>query len=194
MTSLIGDKMRIVILDGKRLGIVIIISGLMCILFGFGMTFDDNIRATAFIESNMGTLKQYYIDKYNINYKLPLSWKTNLNETLKGIVMYENDFVSDDSSIKGFVQLLNCSDLNEGINKSILFSQVKNYKITKIIVNNMDGYEVNYILKKDSVTFNCIEYFIKDKEKILRFSFYITNNKNENMYNILNAIVNTASS
>ena len=194
MTSLIGDKMRMVILDGKRLGIVMIISGLMCILFGFGMTFGDNIRATAFIESNMGTLKQYYIDKYNINYKLPLSWKTNLNENLKGIVIYENDFESEDSSIKGFIQLLNCNDLNEGIDKSIIFSPVGNYKITKIIVNNMDGYEVNYILKKDGVSFNCIEYFIKDKEKVLRFSFYITNNNNENMYNILNAIVNTASS
>lgn len=49
--------MKFILVDGKKLGAIIIVVGLMLVLFGIGNNFNDKIRSTAYIQSNFGTAK-----------------------------------------------------------------------------------------------------------------------------------------
>ena len=67
------------------------------------------------------------------------------------------------------------------------------YNITPIKVKKYNGYLVNYnILTSQNVYFKSYEYFIKDKDKFFRFSFFVrSENFKDNMTSIFKIIVET---
>lgn len=189
--------MKFLVLDGRKLGVVIVAMGLMIVLFGLGVNLDNRIRATAFIQSNMGELKKYYIQPYKISYKLPLKWKTEEQKFNNSEIVYHNNFKTSDSSIHGYVEVWNIKNSLKGfLDKSKAISEAQNevsdYKISDIAINNRKGYLVNYKLQSGNQLFSAYEYFIEEDNNFVRFAFYIETDKLEkNTAEVFKAIVET---
>ena len=190
--------MRFVVIDGKKLGLVIIVCGLMVVLFAAGLQFDSRIRSTAFIQSNLGELKSYASKEQNFTYKLPVKWTTVEQNFSGGEILYHNDFKSDDEHIHGFVEVWdNAGDLKTFLINSGEISkkqnEIRNYKIENIKINNKEGFDVTYdTVMPDDVVYKAYEYFIKDTNKFIRFSYYVKERDfKNNMPTIFKTIVQT---
>ncbi|KOF57175.1 MULTISPECIES: PsbP-related protein [Clostridium] len=190
--------MKFVIINGRKLGGIVIVVGLMLVLFGVGSNLSSRIRSTAYIQSNMGQLKKYSVNSLNINYMLPAKWKTNIEKFGGNEILYHNDFRASDNSVWGFVEVWNKSqDLKTFLNTSKEVSEKQNnieqYTINEISVKNEKGYIIEYtLINKENKRFKAIEYFIEHDNKFIRFSFY-TNSKGytTNMKSVFKAIVET---
>lgn len=189
--------MRFVVLDGRKLGVIIVVLGLMVVIFGLGINLNTNIRATAFIESSMGTLKKYSVSGYNVSYRLPSKWKTNLASSNKSEVIYHNNFNSEDQYIYGFVEMSSLEgNLKLFLDKSKIFEgndkKVESYNLVPIKINNFEGYEITYKFENNNKTYNAYEYFVKTNTLFVRFSFYVnTKNEDEGIPSVFKAIVDT---
>lgn len=189
--------MKLLVLDGKKLGVVIVAMGLMIVLFGIGMNLNNRIRSTAFIQNNMGTLNEYKISGYNIKYKLPSSWTAKEQKFSGSEIIYHNDYKSEDNVIHGFVEVWKLNEsLKEFLDKSKITSQTQNevldYNIENIKVNNRDGYLITYKMQSGNKLYDAFEYFIKNDDVFIRFSFYVDGSKkNTNTSDVFRAIVET---
>lgn len=190
--------MKIVIINGRKFGGIVIVVGLMFVLFGVGSNLSSRIRSTAYIQSNMGQLKKYTVENLNINYMLPAKWTTNVEKFGGNEILYHNDFRTTDNSIWGFVEVWNKKqDLKTFLSTSKEVSEKQNnieqYAISPISVKNDKGYIIEYTLtNRKNKKFKAIEYFIEHDNKFIRFSFY-TDSKNytPNMKSVFKAIVET---
>jgi hypothetical protein len=190
--------MKLIILNRKRLGVTVIIIGLMMVLFGLESKFDGRLKYVALMQSNINSLKNYEIPEVKFSYKLPSNWKTKQQSFAGGEVIYHNEFTSEDATIHGFVQVWSIKEdlksfLDKSLNQSQLYAEYINYNITPLVVKKHDGYMMTYIMKtsKDA-SYKGYEYFIKDKDKFIRFSFYVRDiNFKETMPTIFKTIVDT---
>lgn len=191
--------MKLLVLDGKKLGVVVVAMGLMIILFGLGVNLDNRIRATAFIQSNMGELKKYRIEGYKISYKLPLKWSTKEQKFANSEIVYHNNFEALDSGVHGYIEVWTLKDsLKDFLDKSKVVSEnqneVSDYKISSIAINNKSGYLVTYKIQSANQLFSAYEYFVVENGNFVRFSFYVAKDKfEENMPLVFKAIVETLS-
>lgn len=190
--------MKFIVINGRKLGVVVIMIGLMIVLIGLGIRFDDKLKYTALIHENISELKEYSIPNTNINYKLPEKWSTNVEKFKGGEIVYHNNFISEDFKIYGFIQFWDYKkDLKQFLDESKDISDKENinkdYKIKEIKVNEYDGYLVTYTtVDKQKEEYVAYEYFIKDKEKFIRFSFFVRkDNFKANMPFIFKGLVNT---
>lgn len=190
--------MKVIVLNRKRLGVTIIIIGLMLILFGLEKNFDGRLKYVALMQSNINSLKQYEgLDK-TFNYKLPSQWTTKEEKYEGNEVIYNNTFLSEDAVIHGMVQVWNINEeLKTFLDKSKVLSEKytsnENYKASPITINKHEGYLVTYTSKtKSGNVYKAYEYFIKDKNKFMRFSFFVRDeNFKESMPTIFKTIVET---
>lgn len=189
--------MKLLVFDGKKLGVVIVTMGLMIVLFGIGMNLNNRIRSTAFIQNNMGTLNEYKVSGYNIKYRLPSKWIVKEQKFNGSEIIYHNDYKSEDNIIHGFVEVWKLNEsLKEFLDKSKVSSETQNeilqYKITDIKVNNKDGYLITYKMQSGSKVYDAFEYFINNGDVFVRFSFYADDSKlNANISDVFKAIVET---
>lgn len=190
--------MRVIILNKKRLGVSIIIIGLMIIMFSIQNGFKDKMKLTTLMQSNINSLKEYTALKGELTYKLPSEWTTTERSFGGGEIIYHNDFESKDLKIHGFVEVWNMKeDLNEFLKKSEEISKkqniISNYKLKPISINNKEWSLVEYVIQNsESLKFKSYEYFIKNNDKVFRFSFFVRDeNFKENMPAIFKAIVQT---
>ncbi|SMC26451.1 hypothetical protein SAMN02745134_02843 [Clostridium acidisoli DSM 12555] len=189
--------MQVLIIDRKKLGVIFVVMGLMIFIFCIGIKLDGRIRATAFIQNNLGELKEYKIEEYNTTYKLPSKWETNIESFPGNEITYHNNFKSENDGINGFVQVWNYrGSLKEFLDMSKKNSErenkVKNFNIYNILINNKDAYLVKYKMNAHGNVFYAYEYFIKQDNVFIRFAFYIREDKtNANMPSVFKAIVET---
>lgn len=189
--------MKIFIVDRKKMGVIFVVMGLMVVLFSVGISLESRIRTTAFIQNNLGALKEYYSSEHKIAYKLPAKWTTSLENFTGGEILYHNNFNSQDNSIHGYVQIWNLqNDLKSFLQNSKVMSEIQNsaenFKISDISINNNKGYLVTYKTKAADKTYNAFEYFIKYDNIFVRFSFYVESDKlNSSMPAVFKAIVET---
>jgi hypothetical protein len=191
--------MKVIVLNRKRLGVTIIIIGLMLILFGLEKNFDGRLKYVALMQSNINSLKLYEgLDK-TFSYKLPSQWTTKEEKYEGNEVIYHNSFLSEDAVIHGMVQVWNINeDLKTFLDKSKALSEkytaAQNYKANPITINKHEGYLVTYTTKTQGENvYRAYEYFIKDKNKFVRFSFFVREeNFKENMPIIFKTIVETS--
>ncbi|NMM61608.1 hypothetical protein HBE96_02640 [Clostridium sp. P21] len=190
--------MKVIIINRKRLGVTIIIIGLMLILFGLEKNFDDRLKFTALIQNNINSLTQYEALDKKFTYKLPSEWITKEQKFSGNEIVYHNDFNSKDLKIHGFVEVWNLNtDLKNFLEESKKISSeqnlYKNYDIKPVQINNKDGYLVNYtIITSNNKYYKGYEYFIKNKSKFFRFSFFVReDNFKESMPTIFKTIVKT---
>lgn len=190
--------MKFVIINGRKLGGIVIVVGLMLVLFGVGSSLGGKIRSTAYIQSNMGQLKKYSVDNLNISYMLPAKWTTSVENFGGNEILYHNDFRTEDNSIWGFIEVWNKKqDLKTFLNVSKEVSEKQNsieqYTINEISIKNRKGYMIEYTLtNKENKKYKAIEYFLDHDNKFIRFSFY-TNSESytPNMRSVFKAIVET---
>lgn len=190
--------MKLIILNRKRLGVTVIIIGLMMVLFGLESKFDGRLKYVALMQSNINSLKNYEIPEVKFSYKLPSNWKTKQQSFAGGEVIYHNEFTSEDATIHGFVQVWSIKEdlksfLDKSQNQSQQYAEYINYNITPLVVKKHDGYMMTYIMKTSKeASYKGYEYFIKDKDKFIRFSFYVRDiNFKETMPTIFKTIVDT---
>ena len=188
--------MRVIILNKKRIGVTLIIIGLMAVLLGIEISLDSRLKLAMLVQNNISSLKTYKGE--NFTYKLPSTWTTNQKSFGVKEISYHNEFASNDGVINGIIEEWDISeDLKSFLDKSkeisIKGNVVKNYNISPIKVNNYEGYLVSYtIMTSNNLYFRCYEYFIKDGDKFFRFSFFVRDeNYKDNMTAIFKVIVET---
>lgn len=190
--------MRMLIIDGKKMGITIMILGLMLIMFGISAQISGGLRYVALIQNDMTSLKTYYALDDKISYKMPSDWRNETEKFDVGGILYHSNFYSKDGKISGSIEVFgNTQDLDGFLirNKEIFEKNntLKNYNVKKIKINNKESYIITYELKnKDNINHKCTEYYIRNNDGFIRDSFFvIDSNFKENMPTIFRAIVET---
>lgn len=190
--------MKVIILNRKRLGVTIIIIGLMLILFGVESKFDSVIKQTALMQNNIYSLKEYEALNKTLRYKLPSDWTTTMQDFGGNEIVYHNNFQSADGKVHGFVEVWNINeDLKSFLEKSKEVSEaqniIKKYSMVPVNINGKSGYEVQYtMITRNNIPYNGYEYFINYNNKFVRFSFFIRKaNLKENMATNFRTIVET---
>lgn len=192
------EGMRLIIVNKKRLGVTIIIVGLMITMFGIQSIFKDSIKLTSLMQSNIHSLKEYSALNGKVTYKLPYDWISEKRDFGGEEIIYHNDFQAKDFKVYGFVEVWNLNqDLKTFIERSKDISVKQNiiegYKLSNVKINDKDAYYIEYsLINSQNIKYKAFEYFIPDNNKFIRFSFFTReDNFKENMPTIFKAIVET---
>lgn len=173
--------MRVIFINRKKVGIVIIIMGLMITLLGISKGFDKQLKTTILVEHNINLLNDYVALNGKVSYKLPEGWTTKEKKFSGGEIIYHNEFQSSDAVIHGFVEVWTSrQDLKAFLDNSKKISEeqnaIKNYKLDSIIINGKKTYLVQYLINiTDNNWYKVYEYFIDDGKQFYRFSFFTRN-------------------
>lgn len=190
--------MKIIVINRKRLGVTVIIIGLMMILFGVESKFDSRLKQTALMHSNLNSLKTYEgLDKA-FAYQLPDQWSTSQQVFGGNEILYHNDFISEDQKIYGFVQVWNLKGdlrafIESGRQHPYKPDQLIGYSVKPEKINKHDGYHVEYTVRdRYGNNHKVNEYYVGKAEKVFRFSFSVREpNFKENMPAVFKAIAST---
>lgn len=190
--------MKVILINKRRLGVSIIIIGLMFTMFGMQKFFKDEINYTSLMQNNINSLKEYVIMKGEATYHLPEEWVTKEERFPGEEVIYHNNFQSKDLKIHGFVQVWNLKeDLINFLKKSEKVSKEQNtildYKLQPIKIGKDEWYFIEYIIENSyGVKYKSYEYFKKNDDKLIRFSFFVLeDNFKENMPTVFKTIIQT---
>ncbi|MCJ7690551.1 MAG: hypothetical protein MUO60_14705 [Clostridiaceae bacterium] len=171
----------IIFINRRKLGIIVILLGLMITLMGISKQFDDKLKTTILVENNINLLDNYEALNRKISYKLPEGWTTKEKKFPGGEIIYHNDFQSSDAVIHGFVEVWKKKQgLKIFLDKSKKISGeqnvIRNYKIDSIMINGKRTYLVQYLINvTDNNWYKAYEYFIDDEGEFYRFSFFTRN-------------------
>lgn len=185
--------------DRIKLGIMILIIGLVLVLIAFENGFKERIKLAVLPQNNITSLKKFEAVNGRITYKLPSEWSTTTQKFPGNEIIYHNDFISQDSKIHGFVQVWNGSfDAKTFIEKSknAAFKEdtFYGYDVSNTKINNKNAYLVKYSVKsKDYGEYAAREYYIDfDNNKFFRIAFYVRKvNYTQNMDSVFEAIAST---
>lgn len=182
-------------MNKKQLSITLTLIFLMTLLFIGKNIFSENIERAVLENYNIGELSSYSALEGVINYTLPDTWEAQEQQYPGNYIIYNNNFVSDDMSILGYIQIINYSkDLEELIDKdkqSIDFDKSNYY--TKEI-EDVDGEKVYKVVYKEQgdegrVYLNMIYYKRLDENRVLKVLFSSLEDKfkesNDTIYNII---------
>ncbi len=190
--------MKVIILNRKRIGVTLIIIGLMVILFASEKIFDERLKHTTLINSDIENLKTYSALEGRIIYRLPENWESHTKDFHSKEILYHNDFNSEDMKISGFIQVWNYKqELKEFLEKSKEISlkenKVENYKMEPIKISGHEGYVINYkMTTSPGIKYVAYEYFLRNKDEFIRFSFFVKEEYyKENMTVIFESLVST---
>ncbi|WP_435791159.1 hypothetical protein [Clostridium sp.] len=170
--------MKIIFINRRKVGIIVILLGLMITLVGISKQFDDKLKTTILVENNINLLDDYTGLNGKISYKLPEGWTTREKKFPGGEIIYHNDFQSSDALIHGFVEVWNSKeDLKIFLENSKKISQeqnvIKNYKMDSVIINGKKTYLVHYLINvTNNNWYKAYEYFIADNGQFYRISFF----------------------
>lgn len=190
--------MKVLFINKRKLGVTIIIIGLMTILFGLEKNFDVKLKFTALMQNDIKSLTQYSGLKNRLKYKLPSNWDCRVQDIFGDEIVYHSNFKSADGKINGFVQVWNLKgNLKIFLQNSRSISEKQNlyksYNMSRININGRNGYLVEYIITKEiGDSYRGIEYFIEEGKQFCRFSFFVKDmDFKENMPTIFETIVKT---
>ncbi len=190
--------MKVLFINKRKLGVTIIIIGLMTILFGLEKNFDVKLKFTALMQNDIKSLTQYSGLKNRLKYKLPSNWDCIVQDIFGDEIVYHSNFKSADGKINGFVQVWNLKgNLKIFLQNSRSISEKQNlyksYNMSRININGRNGYLVEYIITKEiGDSYRGIEYFIEEGKQFCRFSFFVKDmDCKENMPTIFETIVKT---
>lgn len=190
--------MRLIVINKKRLGVTIIIVGLMIVLLGFEARFEQKLKLAALVQSNISSLRLYSVLDNSFTYKLPSTWISTVRDLGSKEILYHSDFNSNDNKVHGIIEVWNFKqDLKSFLDSSREISSqqnvIRNYNLANIKINDRPGYLVTYEIKTgDNIFYKAYEYFLKEDGKFVRFSFFVkTSDFNESMPNIFKIITET---
>lgn len=190
--------MKLLIIDRKKLGIVIIMIGLMIVMLAAFDNLGEKLKSAVLLQNDIKALKNYEFKNENFSYQLPSNWQTKEQKFEGGEIIYHNDFKSDDSNIQGFVEVWNTkNDLKKFIEDSkavaLQNGKFKYFNVQPITFNGREGYLINYnMLTPGNKYYIAYEYFFRGKNRFYRISFFVNEkNYNEGMSALFKTIAET---
>ncbi len=191
--KLVDDNMR-------KLGLAIILAGLMIVILGFGKYFEESLKIATLTQNSMIEFKQYDILDGKIKYKLPSGWLTTIEENEEDKNVYLNEFVSEDASTYGYIELLNSAEGVEAVvDKCIVDVEdmgIKDYKKEKVKIDDRELDCIQYNLKSSKENIKrTYEYYVPYDNYVVKITFIISDKKTrENTQVVFENIVKTFSS
>ncbi|MCY6370110.1 hypothetical protein [Clostridium ganghwense] len=189
--------MKIIVINKRKLQVIIVAIILMTVIFGTGQILEGHIKSVSFIQNNISSLKEYTALDGVLTYKLPSEWSSKTQSFPGNEIVYHNDFQSNDFVINGFVQVWNIkNDLKDFLIKSKEVSEkqniIRNYKMNDIKINNRKGYSIKYNMLVNNTSYTVYEYFLKNNNQFIRVSFFIkSENFKESFVALFESIVKT---
>lgn len=174
-------------INKKRLGIIIIIIGLIMILLGFESLFHKNIKNAVFVENDMGRLQEQIILDGDVAYSMPNDWIREEKEPEKNHILYHSDFTWNDYRIKGYIEVWQNNialDTFMTSTKSTALrnKEYKNYDSRKTKISSMDAYEVSYIQNDNEESYDTYEYYINGEDYVIKLIFLTPENVSNKSY------------
>ncbi|WP_446898249.1 PsbP-related protein [Clostridium sp. LBM24168] len=190
--------MQIVTINRKKLGITIILIGIMILILGFAKGFESRLKFTSLIQNDVNSLSEYTELNGRIKYKLPSEWQVRKQNMFGDEILCHTDFESKDDKIRGFFQVWKLNgDLKTFLKNSKIISDKQNlykyYSLKNIDLDKRKGYLLKYdITKSVGGSYIGEEYFIKNGDEFYRFSFFVKEEDfKENMSDIFKTVVKT---
>lgn len=171
--------MKLIIFDRKKIGIFIVIIGLMMALVGIERQFDEKLQTTSLLQNNIKSLKEYKILNNKIKYKLPEEWHTEEDQSLEGELLYNNVFFSRSAGIHGFIKVWNGGEnlinfIEENRINSETENKINNYEMFYKNYNERKAYKIRYkLIENNKSEYNVYEYYINCNNYIVEFAFFI---------------------
>ena len=190
--KLVDDNMR-------KLGLAIILAGLMIVILGFGRYFEESLKIATLTQNSIVEFKQYDILDGKIKYKLPSGWLATIKEDKNDKNIYLNEFVSEDASTYGAVEILNSTEGVEVIIdkciEDIKGMGIKDYKKEKVKIDNKEVDCIQYNLKSSEENIKkTYEYYVPYDNYVAKITFIISDKKTrENTQVVFENIVKTFS-
>lgn len=189
--------MRSIVINKKRLGVTLVLIGLIMVMFGAEIKVDKKIKMMALMNNQSSTLTKYDILDNKYSYRLPSDWTSNESNYVGNEMLYHRDFSSADKSLNGFVEVWNGSmALNTFVQRSKEYGVSNyiydNYQKVNTSINNNEAYVVTYTMASNNYAYNAYEYFIELEDKVLKFSFFVKKSQvKENTPVIFKTLVET---
>ncbi|MEG0308836.1 MAG: hypothetical protein RR636_12890 [Clostridium sp.] len=190
--------MKLVDDNMKKIGLAVILFGLMIVIVGFGKYFEESLKITTLTQNSMVEFNQYEILDGEIKYKLPIEWLTTVKENTDNNV-YLNEFVSGDANTYGSIEVVKSENGSEAIIdqyiKEITGLGINDFKRDKIKINDKSVEVVQYELRSSEKNVKkTYEYYIPLDNYMTKVTFIINDNKTkENTQSIFENIVKTFS-
>lgn len=189
--------MRSIVINKKRLGVTLVLIGLIMVMFGAEMKVDKRIKMMALMNNQSSALTKYDILDNKYSYKLPSDWTSNESNYVGNEMLYHRDFSSADKSLNGFVEVWNGSmALSTFVQRSKEYGISNyiydNYEKATTSINDNEAYVVTYTMASNNYAYNAYEYFMELDNKVLKFSFFIKKSQvKENTPVIFKTLVET---
>lgn len=176
--------------NNRKLGLAFILVGLMIVIVGFGKYFEESLKVATLTQNNILEFEEYEILNGEIKYKLPSEWiaTEKVNDDMND--SYVNEFISENASIYGSIELINGSNGVEYVLEECI-ADIKGMGINKferdsIKINELEVEVVEYDLKftNNSVK-RAYEYYIPYEEDMVKITFMISDEKTRENTNVV---------
>lgn len=189
--------MRVIFLRRKNIGMIAVIIGLIMILISFSEIFSHKIKEASLLFNNIEKLTNYKEANGRLKFSLPSDWAFMKDDIAGEEVLYSGSFYSNDSKIKGIVQLWKLNKniydfLKDSANISETQNKISDYSINDIKIGNRAFILVRYKIENvEGNTFLAYEYFLPKGNEFARMSFYINQKDYKEVYGgMFEALVN----
>lgn len=175
---------------GKKVGLALILVGLMMVIIGFGRYFEESLKVATLTQNNIISFKEYEIMGGEIKYKLPMNWICAEKVSKNSEDIYSSEFVSEDTNIYGSIEVVNgCNGVNEVMEQcladiedmGIIKYDRDSVKINKMIVETLE-YDIRFT---NNTIKHAYEYYIPYEENMIKVTFVISDEKTRENTNIV---------
>lgn len=174
----------------KKIGLALILVGLMMVIIGFGRYFEESLKVATLTQNNMVSFKKYEIIDGEISFKLPINWICSEKVSLNSNELYNAEFISEDRDIYGSIEVMNGSNGVEDVMEQCL-AEIKDMgiseydrdtvKINKRIVETLE-YDIKFT---NSSVKHAYEYYIPYEENMIKATFIISDEKTRENTNVV---------
>ncbi len=184
---------------GKKIGLALILVGLMMVIISFGKYFEESLKVATLTQNNMVSFEQYEILEGEIKYELPTNWISAEKVSRDSSEIYNNEFVSEDASIYGSIEVVNGSngvaEVMEQCIAEIKDMGVQTYDRDTVNINEMSVGTVEYDIRFTNNNIKHVyEYYIPYENNMIKVTFIISDEKaRENTNVVFENIVRTFS-
>lgn len=182
--------MKRIEINRKRLGVSLVIIGLILVLFALQGTFENKLKKAALMNSDLINLKKYSALNDKLIYNLPKEWISKENDYSLSEVLYNNYFSDKLLDIHGYVEVWKDDGTLKTFVERSKDSAVKEYEYNNYVssssrINNKEAFEVSYTMDSAKLGYNAYEYYINLDNSVVKFSFFVGKDKNKENYSLL---------
>ena len=188
--------MKVIYINRRKVGVALVLVGLMIVLMMLENQFHDKLKMTVFTQNNINSLQEYEGLNGELSYKLPEGWNNKERSFDSEKILYHSEFYNKDMNITGYIQIQNkdaqLQDVMNEINTNYNDKEdVEKYNYQPIKVNSSQGYIINYKTKLyDNSNVKVYKYFVDNDKVYTKFTFYVREDGfKDNMPRIFNSIV-----